>query len=83
MTLLDQITWTDVCSVDDIDPVLELLTKHNLLRRADAPDRKSPGRKPSPAYEVNPAAVRGDRPAREPGDDSTAHRTTKNTAATK
>jgi hypothetical protein len=46
---------TKFATVDDIDPVLDLLSKHNYIRLRPAPPKEGPGRKPSPTYEVNPA----------------------------
>lgn len=43
-------------SVDDLQPVLDLLVRHDLIRPAAAVERGGPGRKASPCYEVNPAA---------------------------
>jgi hypothetical protein len=40
--------------VDALDPALELLEAHGYVRRVDQPAPKGPGRRPSPAYEVNP-----------------------------
>lgn len=44
-------------TVDELQPALELLVRHYLIRpKLDRTDRRSPGRPPSPVYEVNPAA---------------------------
>ena len=44
-------------TVDEIEPVLELLERHALIRPKPDPSRRSgPGRKASPVYEVNPRA---------------------------
>jgi hypothetical protein len=44
-------------TVDDLDPVLGLLTRHHYLRPAPAPEREGAGRKPSPVYEIHPAIL--------------------------
>ena len=41
-------------TVDQLDPVLTLLEKHGLIRLEAPPEHGSPGRKPSPTYEVHP-----------------------------
>ena len=44
-------------TVDELEPVLELLERHYLIRpKADSAMRSGAGRKPSPIYEVNPKA---------------------------
>ena len=43
--------------VDDLQPVLDLLERHDYLRAADAGVRPGPGRPPSPGYEPNPKAM--------------------------
>ena len=42
--------------VDDLDPLLELLTKHGYCRGVET-GRPGPGRKPSEVYEMNPLAI--------------------------
>jgi DNA polymerase-1 len=63
---------------EDIDAVLAILEKHDLVRPKDMGVRKGPGQKPSPVYEVNPRAW--DRmdtmdgiPAGEPADPNSVH----------
>ena len=41
----------------DLDPALALLEDHGYLRRAAEAERSGPGRKPSPAYEINPQVI--------------------------
>jgi replicative DNA helicase len=43
--------------VHAIRPALEELAARNYLREAPMPERKGPGRKPSPRWEVNPAVL--------------------------
>jgi hypothetical protein len=43
-------------TVDDLEPVLGLLTRHHYIRPAPQPEREGSGRRPSPVYEVNPSA---------------------------
>lgn len=43
-------------TVDDLQPVLDLLERHFLLRPMDANRKAGPGRNPSPVYSVNPEA---------------------------
>ena len=40
--------------VRDLDPPLEVLREHGIIRLRDAEGRSGPGRKPSPLFEVNP-----------------------------
>ena len=40
--------------VETLDRPLELLEAHNMIRWFEQPERKGPGRKPSPKFEVNP-----------------------------
>jgi hypothetical protein len=43
-------------TVESLDPAVALLVRHNYIRvRAEA-ERKGPGRRPAPTYEVNPSA---------------------------
>jgi hypothetical protein len=50
--------WGGSRKAEDLDPVLELLVRYNYLRPVEEQgNRKGPGRKPSPRYEVNLAAV--------------------------
>jgi hypothetical protein len=42
---------------DSLDPVLELLCQHNLIRVRVEAQRQGPGRRPEPVYEVNPSAL--------------------------
>jgi hypothetical protein len=59
---LEQVTRRDLFNasrsrfkrVEDIDPAIRLLIAHNYLREALSQEREGPGRKPSPAYEINP-----------------------------
>jgi replicative DNA helicase len=44
-------------SADDCDAPLRLLADHGYIREVETPDRSGAGRKPSPAYEVNPTAL--------------------------
>jgi DNA polymerase-1 len=44
----------DLDTPEKIDAVLAILEKHDLIRTKDMGDRKGPGRKASPVYEVNP-----------------------------
>jgi replicative DNA helicase len=44
-------------SADDCDAPLRLLVDHGFIRDVETPERSGAGRKPSPAYEVNPAAL--------------------------
>lgn len=46
-----------VADVDDMDPLLALLEKHECVRRQQT-DRDGAGRKPSPVYQVNPFFAR-------------------------
>jgi hypothetical protein len=41
-------------TAEDLEPPLALLTQHGFIRPRSQADRPGPGRKPSPAYEVNP-----------------------------
>lgn len=43
--------------VSGIRPALEELASRNYLREAPMPERKGPGRRPSPRWEVNPAVL--------------------------
>jgi hypothetical protein len=43
-------------TVDDVDPVLEVLAKHAYIRPAKG-DRTGPGRKPSETFDINPLAL--------------------------
>ena len=43
-------------TVAGMEPALELLEQHFPIRPTDQKTRPGPGRKPSPVYEVNPAA---------------------------
>jgi hypothetical protein len=47
-----------VKTVEDLDPLLNLLEQHGYVRPEVTTDRPGPGRKPSPHYEVNPL-IRG------------------------
>jgi hypothetical protein len=49
--------WGGSRRAEDLDPVLELLVRHNYLRPAPEEQRPGPGRKPSPQYEVNVEAL--------------------------
>ena len=44
-------------TVDELQPVLDLLERHDYLRAVDAGVRPGPGRPPSPGYEPNPKAL--------------------------
>lgn len=44
-------------TVDDLQPVLDLLERHDYLRAVDAGVRPGPGRPASPGYEPNPKAL--------------------------
>jgi len=44
-------------TVDDLQPVLDLLERHSLIRQVDPTTRPGPGRPPSQGYEPNPAAL--------------------------
>jgi hypothetical protein len=41
-------------TVEDLEPLLNLLERHGYIRLEVTQDRPGPGRKPSPHYEVNP-----------------------------
>ena len=43
----------------DLLPAMEILAERNFIRDLPEPDSRGPGRRPSPAYEVNPAALGG------------------------
>src|SRR5262249_14821334 len=49
--------WGGSRKAEDLDPVLELLVRHNYLRPVPEEQRPGPGRRRSPRYEVNVAAV--------------------------
>ncbi len=42
--------------VSDLEPALDILVDHGYIREEQGADRSGPGRRPSPTYEVNPAA---------------------------
>ena len=44
--------------VEDLEVILQILEKHDVIRRRVAPARQGPGRPPSPSYDVNPAILR-------------------------
>jgi hypothetical protein len=44
-------------TVDELEPVLGLLTRHHYIRLAPQAGREGAGRKASPVYEVNPATL--------------------------
>jgi hypothetical protein len=48
--------------VDNLVPALALLVAHGYLCERPADDRPGPGRRPSPTYDVNPAALVHDAP---------------------
>jgi hypothetical protein len=53
--------WGGSRTVDQMERVLELLCKHNILRpKEDKERRPGPGRQPGPVYEVNPAVLHPD-----------------------
>lgn len=62
--------------VDELQPVLDLLERHYLIRSKEAERKAGPGRNPSAKYEVNPAAWRDEPPAQNP------HITQNSTAST-
>ena len=45
-------------TVDDLQPVLDLLQRHGLVRPVEAAAAAGAGRPPSPGYEPNPAALK-------------------------
>lgn len=47
-------TWS---TVEEFDPVLELVEKHGYVRPVQDGDRPGPGRKPSPVYETHPCLL--------------------------
>jgi hypothetical protein len=49
--------WGGSRRAEDLDPVLELLVRYSYLRPVQEDRRQGPGRKPSPRYQVNTAAV--------------------------
>ena len=48
-------------SPQDLLPALDVLELRGYIRPTEVPKRNGPGRKPSPRYEVNPAALIGER----------------------
>jgi hypothetical protein len=59
--------WGGSRSVEEMERVLDLLCKHNVLRpKAENERRPGPGRQPSPRYEVNPALFAKDDSSQEP-----------------
>ena len=46
---------TRVRAPAEMDPALDLLVDHEVIRRRPAPPRFGPGRPPSPMFDVNPA----------------------------
>jgi DNA polymerase-1 len=63
-------------TVDELQPCLDLLERHYLIRPRQAQQRTGPGRKPSPVYEVNPHNPEGpgeQPPPAEPGPRPPAH----------
>ena len=48
-------------SPQDLLPALDVLELRGYIRPTEVPKRNGPGRKPSPRYEVNPAALVGER----------------------
>ncbi len=56
----------------DLDPALALLVEHGFLREKPTSEKRGPGRKPSPEYEVNPLALR-DTPIAGPGGGHNGH----------
>ena len=49
-------------TVDRVDPAIDLLERHFLIRSVSCSTRQGPGRKPSPMYEVNPSALESQPP---------------------
>ncbi len=47
-------------TVDDMQPALDLLERHYLIRQQAGPTRSGPGRPSSPVYDVNPAGGDGE-----------------------
>ena len=45
--------------VEALEPALATLVEHGYIRERPTEERRGPGRKPSPIYEVNPAVLRG------------------------
>lgn len=56
-------------TVDELRPSLDLLERHYLIRPRRTPERQSPGRSPSPTYDVNPLARSDDESPQPPGGD--------------
>ena len=55
--------WTAIyrgrfTKADELDPVLDLLEQHGYIRRLPAPERRGPGRKPSPRFLTHPRIAR-------------------------
>ncbi len=53
-------------TVDELQPVLDLLERHYLIRSKDTERKAGPGRNPSAKYQVNPAAWLDDPPTQNP-----------------
>jgi hypothetical protein len=49
--------WGGSRTVEEVEPVIDLLNKHGYLRPVPTSTRKGPGRHPSPRYEVNPSVA--------------------------
>jgi DNA polymerase-1 len=60
-------------TVVKMEPALELLEKHYLIRPKTTESRSGPGRKPSPVYQVNPGAFTNEPPVQGPKDSDGDH----------